>query len=177
MSRRTRDRYIPRKVREVEALISFILDRHAVGLLVLCGDEPWPTTADFAEMASCGGGGPDIRVQGGIKTPEAQRIVESAEHHERVVKSAGGKERIIEVFRDLRKANGNDWRVLRDSAMIRRGRPYITAGDYTARIIARRHHIHADTLRRNKMYLIHRLAFEICYPGLAYMREIAGAAM
>lgn len=170
MSRRTRERFTPRKVKDTEALIGFILERHAVGLLVLCGDEEWPTTSDLAEMAAEHGEELDVRVQGGQSVPQAQSIIERAEYYQRAAQNAGGVERIVEVFRDLRSYGGRDWKILRDSTMIHRGRPYVT-GDYTARIIARRHHVHEDTLRRNRLYIIHKLAFEICYPGLDYMRR------
>lgn len=167
---------MPRKVREVEALIGFLLDRHAVGLLVLCGDEPWPSAHEVNEMASGHSGEERERVQGGESIPEGQQIVERSEWFDRSVKYAGGVKRINEVFRELRANSLREWMILRDSAMIRRGRPYITA-DCTARTIARRYHIHEDTLRRNRSIIIQRLAFEICYPGFDYMKRGRGMAV
>lgn len=178
MSRRTRDRFVPRKVRDVEALISFILERHSVGLLVLVGDEPWPSTSELYEMAAGESRGEqlDVRVQGGESVPEGQRVLERVEFYERAVCVAGGVERITSVFRDLRETSRREWTMLRDSAMIRRGRPYVSM-DRTARAIARRHHMHEDTLRRNRIIIIQRLAFEICYPGFDYMRRGQGMAV
>lgn len=176
MSRRRRERFAPRKVKDTEALISFILERHSVGLLVLCGDEEWPTTADFADMSREYGIEPNSRVQGGEEVPNAQRMLERADFFERATKNAGGKDRIIEIFRALRATDNTEWKILRDSSQIRRGRPYFT-GDFTARTIARRHHIHEDTLRRNRLIIIQRLAFEICYPGLEYLKRVRDIAI
>lgn len=161
---------MPKKVRDVESFINFMLNRHAAGLLVLSGGETWPDTQELYEMVMSEHNSDelDVRVQRGQKTPEAQRMIEMVEFYQNAVNNAGGAGRIIEVFNDLRSTSHTKWSILKDSNLIRRGRPYLS-GDYTARTIAKRHHMHADTMRRNMLVIVQQLAFEICYPGCKYM--------
>lgn len=169
MSKRSSKQFVPKVVRDIVDLLDFFLDNHSVGLLVLMGEVCFPSSRELFEMICCKERGEydvdtDIRVQGGQQIPEAQRIVERVEHFEHTMKTVGGIGHIVEAFQEFKRHSPREYGILRDSIKVKRGRPF-KSGDYTAQKIAERHHMHQNSMRRNRNYIVLKLAHEIAFPG------------
>lgn len=150
----------------MEWLIDLFLDRHSSGLFILLGTLPFPDLAELDEMIrytvayDLG-----VRVQGGVKTPEAQRVVETTERVVRTLDMVGGIERINAEFRKFKAERGGEWRLLRDYTQnVKPGRSF-SSETATAQSIARRYHMHEDTLRRQRNKIVRTLAREIWNPS------------
>lgn len=162
--------HVPAKARNIEDVISLILDRHVAGLLVLLGDEPWPDTEELYAIVSSMHSKDElgVRVRGGRQIPKAQMILEHVEWIQNAVRNVGGIGRINEVFRDLKAHSQRNWSILKDSCKVKRGRPFYCT-DFTAKKIAEKYYVHEDTMRRNRNFIVQQVAVEIAYPGLSQL--------
>lgn len=174
-------KFVPADVLEIADLLDFFLEKHPAALLIFLGKAKFPTIEELHEMVKCSmrpsadSAELGVLIQGGPEVPEAQRIVEGVERIDRGIRMVGGIERIIEAFRTLRRESPREFAILRDSIRIRKGRPYLSM-DLTARKIAERHAMHEDTMRRNRNYILVKLAHEIAFPGLGDLwRDYADA--
>lgn len=165
MARRLKSkRYISRAEMEIIWLIELFLDRHSGGLHILVGAAPLPNSTELeAMMRNSVSYDIGIRVQGGESLAEEQRVVEAVERVYRALALAGGIERINAVFREFKKAAPSDFALLRDhTAMVKPGRPFRLQGR-GARILADRWHMHPDTLRKARNFIVARLAQRLAY--------------
>lgn len=168
MARRCRLKHVrilPKLVKDVAEVIDFILAYHSAGMMVLCGDVEFPDTLELYDALSSMTARDDIeRVQGGEDVPKNQRILERVDHILRTLDKVGGAQSISRAMCDLKRQSPNEFALLKDASLIRRGRPYSIAR-YDAARIASRHHMSASAMRRNRNYIVLKLAHEIAYPG------------
>lgn len=165
MTRRLKSRrYISRAEQDLIWLIELFLERHSGGLYILLGTVPLPDSAEIAEMIhNCSSVDLGVRVQGGESVPEAQRIVEAVDRVYRAIALAGGIERINKVFCEFKHDAPSDFALLRDhTAHVKLGRPFRTSR-YCAATVADRWHMHPDTLRKARNFIIARIAQRLCY--------------
>lgn len=156
-----RKRYAPREVTDIAWLIDLFLDRHVLGLAILVGTVPFPPSEEIAAMVRNSVTYDDVRVKGGEKLPEQQRVVEAVTRVDRAVALAGGIEQINREFRNLREKMPDDYRLLREyTENVRSGRP-ASLGAASATDIADRHNMHPDTLRRVRNYIVLSVAIAL----------------
>jgi hypothetical protein len=107
-------------VQRVAAVIQIFLCGHAQGLEIMLGTVPFPDAEELALMVATLDIQTDdletlgTRIQKSVIAKEEQRIIESAEVIENIVKRAGGIKRFVAVFKRYERANSEKWRVLVD---------------------------------------------------------------
>lgn len=153
---------VSKQAKNLADVLFLILRKHSAGFAVLLGKHPWPSIEDIYHMMGSNYSELNTRVQGGVQTPEQQRIVEKVEWFMDTVKKAGGPEAIIERFKDLHDKDIDVWIFLRDSTLALgwMGNIFKKAA---LKDVAEKYHIHPRTLKRRRTQIILSIAGEILY--------------
>jgi hypothetical protein len=115
-----RGKFYPLAAQRVAAVIYFFLNGHTRGLEIMLGQDPFPDAEELALMADALNAQINdlqdlgTRIQKSGIAKEEQRIVESAEVIENIVKGAGGIKRFASVFNRYKKRSDEKWRALVD---------------------------------------------------------------
>lgn len=101
---------------QLAEVINILLDRHPMGLRVLTGEAPPPTTEEIHIMYDAGRASEDlgVRVDGGEHVTRAERLVTDEERFARVIDRAGGWDHIYRVARDWEDYNPQTWRIIEE---------------------------------------------------------------
>jgi len=121
MAKRSKERYIPRGMRQIMAVLYLFLNRYSLGLYPFTNRIPFPETPEIAEMVSIArrGGDPGCHIDGGEKLAAAQRIVESADHIRDIIKRNGGLDVYCDTFEWYEAECPERMGILRDLSMLR----------------------------------------------------------
>ena len=96
--------------------IEMLLDRHPMGMRVLMGEAPPPSTEDIHLMYAAERLPDDlgVRVDGGEHVTRAEQIVFDAERFERIIERAGGWEHIARTSREWEATNPKSWKIVEE---------------------------------------------------------------
>ena len=163
--RRRKRIWIPPEVLEVMEVLDLILDHHALGAAVLQGAEKWPSSPELADLIRYVHGGErgDL-VQGGERIPEGQRMLETIDRTERILRENGGAEAFVRACRAFRKVDPHGWGLVRDhsESVQPGGGPKAGPGELPASWeVAERWGYHPATVRRRRDDIVFRIARDI----------------
>jgi hypothetical protein len=134
----------------------------------MLGYDPFPDIEELVMMVSALDAQTDDLAELGTRIPksgiatEEQRIIESAEVIENIVKRAGGIGRIVRVFRQYRRKNEKGWRVLVDWYKLLSSRRSHRERQIAWKLTGK-YHQHPSTLWRWRMDLIARIARDVVF--------------
>ncbi|KEJ91119.1 hypothetical protein [Synergistes jonesii] len=138
----------------------FIISKSENGLAILLGIAPPPGAVQMYEMLGGNKVEYGVRIDGGEKIPQAQRILESVEHLEDIISAVGGWREIHAATLKFKADYPDQWKILETHALFVRPGGLLRDGQGgMSAIICRRHSdITPKTLRRRYKKILRALA-------------------
>ena len=161
MPRSKGERYIPKGMKQIMGLLYLFLGHYPLGLYPFTNRTPFPESAEIAEMVSlvrCGG---DLgcHIDGGSKTPAAQKMIESADQIRDIISKNGGLNVYYNIFEWYEKECPERINILRDLSMLK------SPGFMTKMQIASAHNMSIRTMDRERDLAILHISREIYRRG------------